>query len=563
MRTLARRWTINGRLQVATVTAVFSLLLLLGWVQMMEAQRLQSSRITLLQSIVQAAIGIAGHYQQEAAAGHLTTEAAQQLAADAVKAMRYQGAEYLWIQDMAPRMVMHAVRPDLDGKFVGDVADPTGLRPFTALVDIVKAHGEGELADMWPRPGSDQPVPKLLYAKGFAPWGWIIGTGVYVDDLIAARQRLAVTLGLVGLIAAAFMGGTIWLIGRSVSRPIQALGSAAKSLAADDLAISVPSLDRRDEIGAMANALDVLRNASLERRKLEQDIAVEQKAKDVRQAVLERHTKEFGNVVGGVVEQLALSAGAMRQTSADLVDAVSRTEARAIATAEGARESSMNLSTVVSAAEQLAASVNEISQQIARATDAARDATQRVSQTDEKVGRLAKSADQIGAVVGLITDIAGQTNLLALNATIEAARAGDAGKGFAVVAGEVKTLAAQTARATDDIRAQVEAIRAATAEAVATVSGVHEAVGQMEQVVNAIAAAVEEQSAATREITCSAQAVSGSSQMAVQAMEAVCGDAGNAGAASRTVSSEAEGFITVSEKLRMEMDQFLKSIATR
>jgi methyl-accepting chemotaxis protein len=221
----------------------------------------------------------------------------------------------------------------------------------------------------------------------------------------------------------------------------------------------------------------------------------------------------------------------------------------------------MNLSTVVSAAEEMSASVNEISQRITHVTRSARDATDRISQTDAKVLRLAQAADQIGTVVGLISDIASQTNLLALNATIEAARAGEAGKGFAVVAGEVKTLAAQTAKATGEIRGQVDSIRTATAEAVAMVSGVRTAIDQMDQVVTAIAAAVEEQSAATKEIAMSAQAVSGSTKAAVQAMEEVCAVVEASDTTSRSVASEASEISATSGRLRSEMEHFLKTMA--
>ena len=201
----------------------------------------------------------------------------------------------------------------------------------------------------------------------------------------------------------------------------------------------------------MSQALLVLRDAAVARRKLEQEIGEERVAKDRRQAAVERHTQDFGSTIVAVMAELTRSSETMHQASTKMVSAVARTQERAVATAEGARESSMNLSTVVSAAEEMSASVSEISQQITNVTRTAKDATHRVSQTDQKVLRLAQAADQIGTVVGLISDIAAQTNLLALNATIEAARAGEAGKGFAVVASEVKTLAAQTAKATDDI----------------------------------------------------------------------------------------------------------------
>lgn len=561
MRKILGGWTIGARLQMATMVTVVACAAILIAVQIIESGRLYDGRVSLLESIDDTAQGVAGAYYAEEVAGHLTRGEAQARAAEAIRAMRYQGSEYIWINDMTPRMVMHPTKPALNGKDLAGITDPTGLHLFTAMADLVKAHGGGTIPYMWPRPGSTDPVPKLSYVKEFAPWGWIIGTGLYVDDLDAARQRLGWTLAALGLATAALLGGVVWMLGRGVSRPVQALTIVTQSLAKGDLETPIPGQQRGDEIGSMARALVVLRDAALARRKLEQQIEQDRAAKDRRQAAIERHTQDFGSTIVAVMAKLTQSSTTMHKASNEMVDSVARTQERAMATAQGARESSMNLSTVVSAAEEMSASVNEISQQISHVTRAARDATERVSQTDEKVLRLARAAEQIGTVVGLISDIAGQTNLLALNATIEAARAGEAGKGFAVVASEVKTLASQTAKATDDIGAQVDAIRTATADTVAMVSGVRAAIDQMDQVVSAIAAAVEEQSAATREIAMNTSTVSGSTQAAVQAMEEVCSVVDASDATSRAVSAEAKEIASTSERLRSEMDQFLKTMA--
>jgi methyl-accepting chemotaxis protein len=555
------RWRIGIRLQMVTGVTLVAMAVLMTSVYVMDSRRLFDARVSLLHAADETAAGIAGFYQREEAAGHLTREAAQALAATAIKAMRYQGGEYVWINDMQPRMVMHPIKPELDGQDLSAMTDPTGLHLFAAMVDVVRSQGEGTIAYLWPRPGSQAPVPKLSYVKGFAAWNWVIGTGVYADDLIAARQRLAITLASLGISVSALLGIMVWLLGRSVSRPIRALTVVTGSLADGNLDTAIPGGDRGDEVGSMSKALAVLRDGAARRRQFEREVDEERATKDRRRAAIERHTQDFGATVVAVMAQLTESSEKMHQASDVMSESVARTHDRATTTAESARHSALNLSAVVAAAEQMSASVNEINRQISHVTRSAREATERVSQTDEKVLRLAQAAEQIGTVVGMISDIAGQTNLLALNATIEAARAGEAGKGFAVVAGEVKTLATQTARATDQIRLQVEAIRIATGEAVTMVSGARTAINEMDQVVTAIAAAVQEQSAATSEIAMNAHEVSRSTHAAVEAMEEVRAVVEASGATSRSVSVEAAGVTASSGRLRVEMGNFLKTMA--
>src|SRR6185437_7745226 len=167
--------------------------------------------------------------------------------------------------------------------------DPNGLHLFVAFADTVRQSGAGMVHYLWPRPGESKPVAKMSFVQGFQPWGWVIGTGVYIDDLAIARQRLAIGLGIVTLLAGTSIGTVIWLLGRGVARPARALTAATGELAAGRLETAIPGLARHDELGALARALGVLRDAARERAVLAHAADVERKAKDRRQAAVERH----------------------------------------------------------------------------------------------------------------------------------------------------------------------------------------------------------------------------------------------------------------------------------
>jgi len=551
------RWPIGRRLHVVTFITILSFLCLTGFVYVASSERLERDRMSTLRSVVESATAIAAADEKAVRDGRMTLPDAQRHAADAIKAIRYQGSEYVWINDMGPRMVMHPFRPDLDGKDLSAMADPAGFHLFNGFVDKVRADGGGVVSYLWPRPGADQPVPKMSYVQGFTPWGWVIGSGVYVDDLVAERHQLAWLLGLVGVGISAVIGTVILVLGRSIARPATDLTAAMRRLADGDYTVEIPGHTRGDELGSMAVALAVLRDAAQERHSLEQQVARERSARDRRQSAMEQHARDFSGSIAGVMQNLTQSAEAMRDAADLVTEAVGKTRDRATTTAAGATESASNLGAVAAASDQMSASIGEISQQVSRVTNAARDAAARTTETDTRVSDLVAAADRIGNVVALITSIAGQTNLLALNATIEAARAGDAGRGFAVVAGEVKALAAQTANATEEIRGQIASIRDATASAASAVHGVSDAVQQMNEIALAIGSAVEQQAAATREIAGSVQLVSSATSQATMAMQEVCEVVAHADTASTQVSAAAQDVGATARGVTEEMDRFL------
>ena len=377
-------------------------------------------------------------------------------------------------------------------------------------------------------------------------------------DGISATGRLLLVLAAGGLVLGL---AAAWLIGGGVSRPVQRMTQAMHRLASGDLETDIPAQDRTDEVGNMAQAMLVFRQNAQEARRLQGEAERVRAAKDRRQAAMDQHTQDFGASATGVMATLVRAAETMRGTADKMSEAAHHTRDTAARTAGGAEGAARSIGMVAAAAEELSASIHEISQQVSRATQAAQEAVERASMTDTKVGGLAEAAERVGDVVRLISDIAGQTNLLALNATIEAARAGDAGKGFAVVAGEVKALAAQTAKATEEIAAQIAAIRGATSEAVSAVREVSTSIGQVSEVAAAIAAAIEQQTATTREIAHNAQSVMTVTQEATQAMQDVSAVSETTGAASEDVKQNADEVGRTAGVLRSELTMFLEAMA--
>ena len=553
--------TVATRLHWATVTAVAAVAALLSVLYAVESGRIQDAREAQLHAVVDSATAIAAAGEKEEREGRLTRAEAQAAAARAIGTIRYLGAEYVWINDMQPKMVMHPIKPELNGQDLSTYKDPNGKRLFVAFADTVRANGAGVVDYLWPRPGSDAPVAKLSYVRGFQPWGWVLGTGVYVDDLATARRHLAWSLAALGTATSLIVGATIWLLGRGISRPLRALTKATEQLSNGDLTVAATGVDRNDEFGALARALEVLKGNSLERLRLEHAAAGERAARDRRQTDMDQMTQDFGAVISGVLGRLTHAAGDMSDTARAMAEGTARTRDSVTRTAEGSAASSRDLSTVAAATVELSASVDEIARQIGHAAGATREAVSRAAETGATFLRLAEMAEKIRDVGGAISAIAAQTNLLALNATIEAARAGDAGKGFAVVANEVKALAAQTARATAEIGKHAAEIRVATEHTAAAIKEVGQAVERVDAVSAAIAAAVEEQGATTREIAQNVQSVSGTSDLTATAMEDMAAIAARTGDLSQIVLTASGDIGDVAASLREEVDQFLCAMA--
>ena len=347
----------------------------------------------------------------------------------------------------------------------------------------------------------------------------------------------------------------------SVSRPVVRIAAVMRRLAANDLTIAVEGIDRQDEIGRMARAVQVFKDGMLEAERLraEQETSKQRAAAERRQAMLDVASK-FEGGVGGIVGGVSAQATQLQATAQTMAATAEETTQQTGTVAAAAEHAAANVETVAAAAEELAASVREIGQQISHSSRMIAEAVTQTTSANAQVQGLAASAEKIGEVVKLISEIAGQTNLLALNATIEAARAGDAGKGFAVVASEVKALANQTAQATDEIAAQVRAIQEATDSSVESIQGVTETIGKVNETATAIASAVEQQAAATQEIARNVAEASQGTQEVSSNIAGMSRAAQETGAAATQVLATSGELSRSGEQLKQQVDSFLRDV---
>ena len=386
-------------------------------------------------------------------------------------------------------------------------------------------------------------------------------TSTAADVEARAWRELWMALGAVA--ALLLVSGLVSIIiVRGIAGPLDALTAATARLARGEKQLEVPGRGRGDEIGRLADAVEVFKATMIEAERLAEERARGQADRLARAERMDRHTAAFAERTTASVDRVSGTAGQMRGSAQTLTTATQDVATRAADVEDVAGRTASSVQAVAAAAEELSSSISEISRQVAQSAEIATRAVDEARQTDGTVRGLAEAAQKIGDVVRLINDIAGQTNLLALNATIEAARAGEAGKGFAVVASEVKQLANQTAKATDEIAQQIAAMQNATSSAVGAIQGITTTIGRMSDITTSIAAAVEEQGAATQEIARNVQqSASGTAEVSASIGSVKMTVRGVGGVADeiRDVSSALAG---EAERLQREVEAFVAELRT-
>ncbi len=373
---------------------------------------------------------------------------------------------------------------------------------------------------------------------------------------IARMGMIAAVVG--GALAFAFAAWTT--VGRVV-RPLAAMSGAMGRLARGEVATAVPGLGRKDEIGEMAGSVQVFKDNMIEADRLRaEQTQSEAGAVARRKADMNQLADSFEAAVGHIIGTVASASAELEAAATTLTQTADHTQQLSTVVAGASEEASANVQAVASATEELTSSVNEISRQVQELSRIAGEAVHQAQQTDARINELSQAAARIGDVVKLITAVAEQTNLLALNATIEAARAGESGRGFAVVAQEVKVLAAQTAKATDEIGAQIAGMQTATEVSVKAIKEIGSTIGRISEIATTIASAVEQQGAATQEISRNVQQASaGTTQVASNIVEVNKG-AGETGSASGQVLSSAQALSSEGTRLKAEVGKFLATV---
>ena len=527
---ISHKLTLIVALSLFAVAAIAAFSLQKNKATMLEDRKLKT------QHVVEVAVGIVSQYYDQYTQGYLPESEAKERAKTALRKQRYGGNEYFWINDMHPTMIMHPNNKDLEGKSLVDLADPNGKHLFVEMAKVVNRSGEGFVDYMWNKNGSEKQYPKLSFVKGFKPWGWIVGSGIYIDDVDSEFYNSAIKFIIASVILVLVLGALAYAIARSITRPLRAAVKVADGLAVGDTTIEIPAASK-DETGQLLASMQTM----VESQQQVVQLADQMAQGNLTVQVVPRSEKdEFMRSLAAMVERIEEIIQEAQVAADNVISGSQALSASSEEMSQGATEQAASAEEASASVEEMTANIRQNADNASSTEKIAVQAATEAEQGGKAVSETVQAMQMIAEKITIIEEIARQTNLLALNAAIEAARAGEQGKGFAVVAAEVRKLAERSQVAAGEINELSVSSVTVAEEAGTMLSALVPNIQRTAELVQEISAASREQDAGADQIA-----------KAIQQLDSVI----------QQNASASEEMASTAEELNSQADQLQHTIA--